>query len=159
MDRMLLRAIACWRGHPLVRLCLQFTTYVSVGLVALVVHYGLLVALVELGRVDPVAAAVAGYIAGGVVSYTLNRRHTYASDRPHAEATWRFALVAAIGLGLTWILMAILTRWAGLAYLPAQLATTGLVVFWNFTGNRLWTFAERTRAASVAVAPDTAVDL
>jgi putative flippase GtrA len=156
MDRVgpdrILRVAARWRGHPLATLAVQFTTYVGVGLGALATHYGLLVALVEFAHADPVPAALVGYVAGGVVSYSLNRRHTYASDRPHAEATWRFALVALIGLGLTWLLMAALTRWAGLAYLPAQLLTTGLVVFWNFSGNKLWTFAVRgERAMQIGV--------
>nr|WP_128563474.1 GtrA family protein [Methylobacterium crusticola] len=121
----------------------QFAAYVGVGLAALAVHYGLLVGLVEAARLDPVRAALAGYVAGGVVSYTLNRRLTYASDRPHAEATWRFAIVALVGLSLTWLAMAALTRGLGLPYLPAQVVTTGTVVFWNFSGNRLWTFARR----------------
>ncbi|MFE1601020.1 GtrA family protein [Methylobacterium sp. ID0610] len=140
-----------WRGHPLMALGLQFTTFVGVGLGALAVHYGVLVALVELATIDAIAAAAIGYVSGGFVSYSLNRRHTYASDRPHGEATWRFALVAGGGLVLTWILMAALTRWAGLGYLWAQLLTTGLVTFWNFFGNRIWTFAER--AGAVADAP------
>ncbi|MGY2047510.1 GtrA family protein [Methylobacterium sp. JK268] len=133
--------------HPLVILARQFTTYVGVGLCALAIHYGVLAALVEWGHMDPVAAAIVGYVSGGVVSYSLNRRHTYASDRPHGEALWRFTLVAAFGLVLTGLLMGMLTRWAGLGYLTAQLVTTGLVVFWNFSGNKLWTFAGRERLA------------
>ncbi|WFT83455.1 GtrA family protein [Methylobacterium sp. CB376] len=142
-DQDLRTALARLRQHPLVALARQFTTYVTIGFGALAVHYGLLVLLVELGRVDPVPAAILGYVAGGFVSYTLNRRHTYASDRPHGEALWRFVVVAGCGLVLTWVLMALLIRWAGLTYLPAQVVTTGLVVFWNFSGNKLWTFAAR----------------
>ncbi len=124
-------------------LAAQFTAYLGVGLVAMVVHYGTLILLVEVGRLDAVASAVIGYACGGVVSYTLNRRHTYASDRPHAEAVWRFALVAGFGLCLTGLLMTLLTRWLGLPYLAAQVLTTGLVLFWNFSANRMWTFAVR----------------
>ena len=49
----------------------------------------------------PVPATLAGYVAGGVVSYRLNRRHTYASDRPHAEAGWRFARSRCVGFLIT----------------------------------------------------------
>ncbi|OAS26598.1 polysaccharide synthesis protein GtrA [Methylobacterium platani] len=115
--------------------------YVGVSLAALAVHYALLAGLVETGRADPVPAALAGYLAGAVVSYGLNRRLTYASDRPHAEATWRFGIVAAIGFGLTWLIMAGLTRGFSLPYLAAQGLATGVVVFWNFLGHRVWTFA------------------
>lgn len=132
-----------WDAEALAALARQFLSYVGVSLAALAVHYALLAALVEIGRADPVRAALAGYLAGAVVSYGLNRRLTYASARPHAEATWRFGVVAAIGFGLTWLIMAGLTRGFGLPYLPAQLLATGVVVFWNFLGHRLWTFAAR----------------
>lgn len=118
----------------------QVGAFFGVGLVAAVVHYGLLVSLVEGYRLDPVPATLCGYVAGGLVSYLLNRRHTYASDRPHAEATWRFALVAAVGFGLTWCCMALLVRAAGLPYLPSQVLTTGLVLVWSFLAHKLWTF-------------------
>jgi putative flippase GtrA len=120
----------------------QFAAFFGVGLVAAIVHYGLLISLVEGYRMDPVPAALAGYVAGGVVSYLLNRRHTYASDRPHVEATWRFAIVAIIGFGLTWAGMAILVRGLAVPYLAAQLVTTGIVLFWSFLAHKFWTFRE-----------------
>jgi putative flippase GtrA len=120
----------------------QFAAFFGVGLVAAIVHYGLLISLVEGYRMDPVPAALAGYVAGGIVSYLLNRRHTYASERPHVEATWRFALVAIIGFGLTWAGMAILVRGLAAPYLAAQLVTTGIVLFWSFVAHKFWTFRE-----------------
>ena len=131
------------RDGALPALARQFASYLGVSLAAFAVHYGVLLGLVEAGRADPVPAALAGYLAGAVVSYGLNRRLTYASARPHAEATWRFGVVAAIGFGLTWLIMAVLTRGLGLPYLAAQVLATGAVVFWNFLGHRLWTFAVR----------------
>jgi putative flippase GtrA len=127
---------------PSPALARQFAAFFGVGLVAAVVHYGLLISLVEGYRMDPVPAALAGYVAGGIVSYLLNRRHTYASDRPHVEATWRFALVAVIGFGLTWAGMAILVRGLAVPYLAAQLVTTGIVLFWSFLAHKFWTFRE-----------------
>jgi putative flippase GtrA len=121
----------------------QFAAFSGVGVAAAIVHYGLLLALVELAGWDPVAATLVGYVAGGVVSYALNRRLTYASDRPHAEATWRFAVVAFVGFMLTGFLMQAFTGWIGAPYIPAQLVTTGIVLFWSFIANRVWTFARR----------------
>ena len=118
----------------------QFAVFSGVGVVAAVVHYGVLVSLVEAGGIDPVPATLVGYVAGGVVSYLLNRRLTYASDRPHGEAGWRFAVVAAVGFVLTWAFMHAFTGWLGAPYLPAQVATTGIVLFWSFVAHKLWTF-------------------
>ncbi|MDB5592798.1 GtrA family protein [Enterovirga sp.] len=118
----------------------QFRTFFGVGLLAAVVHYGLLLSLVEGYRMDPVPATLTGYVCGGVVSYLLNRRLTYRSARPHGEATWRFIVVSAVGFGLTWLAVSALVRGLGVPYLPAQLVTTGLVLFWNFSAHKLWTF-------------------
>lgn len=118
----------------------QFGTYFLVGLVVAATHYGLLIALVEGYRMDPVPATLVGYVVGGIVSYLVHRRVTYASDRPHQETTWRFGTVWLVGLAITWLLMALFTRQLGAPYLLAQLATTALVLFWSFGANRFWTF-------------------
>ena len=128
-------------SRSLALLARQFTAFFGVGLVAAVAHYGLLIALVEGGGLHPVPATLAGYVAGGLVSYALNRRHTYTSRRPHREATWRFALVAFVGFLLTWLFMHAFTIWLGAPYLPAQLVTTGIVMLWSFLAHRAWTFA------------------
>lgn len=118
----------------------QFSTFVVVGVAAAVVHFGVLIALVELAAIPPVPATLAGYVAGGIVSYILNRRHTYKSDRPHEEAGWRFAVVAGVGFVLTSIFMYLLHDLAGLYYLLAQVLTTGVVLIWSFLAHRVWTF-------------------
>ncbi|KLK93767.1 polysaccharide synthesis protein GtrA [Microvirga vignae] len=126
---------------PFHRLSRQFAAFFGVGLAAAVAHYGLLILLVEGGGYHPVPATLAGYIAGGLVSYVLNRRHTYQSSRPHREATWRFAAVAFVGFLLTWFLMHAFTVWIGGPYLPAQVITTGVVMLWSFLAHKIWTFA------------------
>ena len=118
----------------------QFLAFAGVGLVAAVAHYGVLVGLVETGTTTPVPATLAGYLIGGVISYLLNRRNTYRSDRPHREATWRFAVVAGIGFLITWMLMKVFTSYTALPYLAAQVLTTGVVLLWSFTAHRAWTF-------------------
>ncbi|MDB5642056.1 MAG: polysaccharide synthesis protein GtrA [Hyphomicrobiales bacterium] len=119
----------------------QMSAFVLVGLFAVVAHYGALVTLVELFGWSPVKATLVGYLFGGVTSYLLNRRHTFISDRAHSEAVWRFALVAGVGFLMTWALMLLFVNKLGAPYLPAQLVTTGLVQFWSFLGNKLWTFS------------------
>lgn len=120
----------------------QLVAFTGVGSFAAVGHYGALIGAVELLAVGPVAAALAGYLVGGVISYALNRRYTFRSRRDHAVAVPRFMVVAAVGFVLTGLVMAALTGTLGLHYLPAQLATTGIVLVWSFLANRLWTFRE-----------------
>jgi putative flippase GtrA len=119
----------------------QFSAFVIVGLIAAVAHYGTLIGLVEARIMGPVPATLLGFLAGAIVSYALNRRFAFASDRPHREAMWRFGVVSVVGFILTGLIMAVLTGPLAAPYLPAQVLTTGIVLFWNFLANRYWTFS------------------
>jgi putative flippase GtrA len=118
----------------------QFMSFFGVGLAATAVHYAVLIALVEAGGARPIPATLAGYVAGGIVSYVLLRRHTYASERPHGEAGWRFALVAASGFVATAALMHVLVDRLGAPYLPAQIGVTGVLMVWSFFAHKLFSF-------------------
>jgi putative flippase GtrA len=118
----------------------QFATFAGVGFVATAAHYAVLVALVEVAGVPAVGSALAGYIVGGSLSYWLNRRHTFQTERRHEEAIWRFAIVAFVGFALTYLFMSLLVVFCGIPYLPAQVATTLVVMLWGFAAHRAWTF-------------------
>ena len=118
----------------------QLYSFVGVGIAASAVHYALLVMLVQVGGLAPVPSALCGFTMGGIVSYRLNRRHTFVSDRPHEQAIWRFALVATVAFVLTYLLMRLLNEMGHMHYLIAQVATTLIVMAWTFGANRLWTF-------------------
>ena len=119
----------------------QLAAFGGVGALAFVAHYGTLLLAVEMGRAGPVAGALLGYHAGGLVSYLLNHRYTFASETEHQIAAPRFVVVAATGFVLTGGLMAVLTGPLTWHYLRAQLVTTLIVMFWSFFANRAWTFA------------------
>lgn len=132
----------------------QFSSFVVVGFIATGVHYALLIGLVELAGISAVTAALVGYGAGGTVSYGLNRRHTFRTKLPHDAAVIRFMLVAAVGFGLTYIFMSLFIHAAGIPYLLAQMATTGIVMFWSFLAHRLWTFPADRGAKGLAAAAE-----
>jgi putative flippase GtrA len=118
----------------------QISSYALVGVVATLAHYAVLISLVEGLVWRAVPATLCGYVVGGVISYLLNRRHTFASDRPHQEATWRFALVAFVGFCVTYALMGLFVERWGAPYLLAQLVTTIAATFATFALNQRWTF-------------------
>jgi putative flippase GtrA len=120
-----------------------FGRFLVVGGISTSVHYLVLAAVVELLGRSAVFGSGVGFAVGAVVSYLLNRRHTFRSDAPHAQAVVRFVLVLAVGLALNLLLMQVFTvRW-GWPYLLAQMLTTGLVLFWHFAGHALWSFTHR----------------
>ena len=121
----------------------QLMAYVLAGGLTAVAHYGVLVGLVELAQVDPVPATLAGFVVGAVVSYVLNRWMTFDATRSHAQAGWRFGLIAVGGFGLTWVLMHLFVTRLGLPYLPMQFVTTGFVMVFSFLGHKFFSFADR----------------
>lgn len=121
----------------------QLLAYVLAGGLTAVAHYGVLIGLVELAHVDPVPATLAGFVVGAVVSYALNRWMTFEATRSHAQASWRFGLIAVGGFGLTWMLMHLFVTRLGLPYLPMQFVTTGFVMVFSFLGHKFFSFADR----------------
>jgi putative flippase GtrA len=125
--------------------------FLIAGCSSAVGHYGVLIGLIEGAIAGPVAASVAGATVGAVINYLVNHRFTFRSTARHIQSVPRFGVVAGTGLLLNALLMWIGTALLGAHYLLAQVITTGVVFFWSFAANRLWTF----RAASGDIAPGT----
>ena len=122
---------------PLTR---EIKAFILIGILAAIAHYGMLVGLKEGMDWGAVPATLVGYLAGGVVSYILNRTHTFASQRDHSETIWRFTTVAGVGFCLTWAFMHLFVEGLGWHYLLSQVLTTGVVLVWSFLANKFWTF-------------------
>ena len=118
----------------------QFGLFALVGVAGTVAHYAVLYGLVEFAGIGAVAASGWGALTGLVINYVLNHGFTFKSDQPHWRAFPKFALVAGVGLGLNLAMMALLVNRLRIYYLFAQVLVTGVVLVWNFLGNRLWTF-------------------
>jgi hypothetical protein len=84
-------------------------------------------------------------------SYYWNRRWTFRVDKAHGhgEMITKFFVVALIGMVLNVVVGTTINRllhlgaearWAG-----ASLIATAVVVFWNFTGQKLWTFRKASK--------------
>jgi putative flippase GtrA len=121
-------------------LAAQAFNFLWTGMLAAVVHYGTLIFLVERLHTPPTLAALAGYVLGGATSYLLNRRWTFRSNAPHAQAVSKFAVVAFVGFCLTGLCMYVFVDRFKAPYLPAQIVTTLVVLTWSFLAHRKWTF-------------------
>ena len=119
----------------------QFIHFTGVGAIGTTAHYATLIALVTLLDMRAVLASSAGALVGAFVNYYLNYHFTFKSTRSHREALSRFMIVAAVGYVVNGLCMALFTETLHIQYLLAQVITTGIVLIWTFTGNRLWTFA------------------
>lgn len=120
----------------------RFLGFALVGAVGTAAHYGLLAIQVEYWHVPVLVATTVGFAVGGFINYTLSRRLVFASTAMHAVALPKFFVVAVIGATINYLSVAWLTRDLGLHYLVAQVCSTGVVLFWNFAANHVWTFRQ-----------------
>jgi len=118
----------------------QFAAFAVVGALATGAHFAILVLLVEAMRMAPVAASSVGALAGALVSYHLNYRHTFRSRQRHQVALPRFLGVAILAFAVNALVLAALVRGARVPYLAAQAITTAAVMALTFTLGRRWAF-------------------
>jgi putative flippase GtrA len=121
----------------------QFITFFGVGVAATVTDWSTFFVLQHFFAVTPVVAVGIAYCCGGTISYTLNRLHTFETDRTHAEAGWRFAVVMIVGFSLSLLFVWLFSDKIGLPPMVARVISTGIVFFWNYVAHKMWTFAEK----------------
>jgi putative flippase GtrA len=129
--------------YPAVRgIAVQFSKFMGVGAVGTLMHYLVLVVLVELVGIEVLIGSSLGALVGALVNYVLNYRFTFASSKRHHEALTKFLAVAGTSFLLNGAVMSLFSYHLGWPYLSAQVMSTLLMLIWNFTANRVWTFAE-----------------
>jgi putative flippase GtrA len=129
-----LRSIDPFGGRLFAQLC----RFAVVGVGNTVLSYLFYTALVAARVPYPVAGA-AGFSAGAVNGYILNRRWTFASpDSRRARA--RYLVVQLGGLGATTALLWLVVT-VGTSRLAAYALTIPLVTLATFSANRSWAFA------------------
>lgn len=121
----------------------QFACFAAAGASGTAVHYVTLLCLVQIFLFQPVFASILGSIAGAVINYLLGHHWVFRSTRKHSETAVKFLAVSGVGMTLNAVIMHVLSTLVGIHYLLAQIASTGIVLVWNFLGNRLWTFADK----------------
>jgi len=127
---------------------LIFVKYSVVGVVGTTVDVLSLFVLVDLLHVPVLAAAAVSFTLAVINNFVLNKVWTFRnSSRNTRKQFIKFFIVSMVGLGLTELFMAIFVLFLGIWYIAAKLATSVIVLTWNFLANKNWTFTEKGRAA------------
>lgn len=119
----------------------QFASFCVFGTVGTLAHYLVLVLGVELGG-GPVVSSTLGFMVGALINYALSYYYIFRSNSSHQHTITKFFTVAMFGLGLNTLVLSSAIYGLRLHYLAGQVLATGIVVIWNFVGNRWWTFRE-----------------
>jgi len=118
-----------------------------VGGVSACVDIGLFMLFAKVLGLPYLRVAVGTFILATLVNYLLSVRFVFLSGRRFTKR-WEIALVyavSAIGLVLNAAILWLGVELVHLGLLPAKLAATGTVFFWNYLARRLFVFGA-TRA-------------
>jgi putative flippase GtrA len=121
----------------------RFLLFAGAGALGTCVHYATLITLVEAAGLKAQIAAAAGATVGAVINYVLNYKLTFRSTDSHAVTAPRFAVVAAGGLFLSWLIV-LLSQRLGVHYVLGQIVATALTFLFGFFVNYLWVFSTST---------------
>ncbi len=121
----------------------QFLLFVVIGGGCTLIQYMILYGLTEFLGVAPVISSSIGYVLSAILNYLLNRRLTFSCERKHSESVPRFFAISGAGLIINAAIIYLFQTVGGVHYLIAQIISTIIVLFWNFSANRAWTFNKK----------------
>ena len=136
---------------------LRFVKFAIVGALGALTDFAILILLVELAGFLPVVAGGFGFCAAVLQNFLLNRWWTFPESRLQRKRVLllKFGLVSLVGLGINSVILVFVDQtlrptWIELlssdsmgfraSYIFAKFFSIGVVLFWNFAANRLWTF-------------------
>lgn len=143
----------------------RFLKFALVGTLGAVVDFTLLIVMkrlfesaglgvgwrlgVEARQIQLVAANTISFSMAVLSNFTWNRLWTFpeSRDRPVGRQLVQFAIVNVIGWGINTLLLLLLDRYVfqslvsdRMSYILAKAVAIGVVLFWNFGLNRIWTY-------------------
>lgn len=112
----------------------QFAKFACVGLLSFAVDWLLLVALTELFHIDYLVSTSISFIASVALNYALSMRYVFErrDDISRTREFTIFAVLSAVGLGLTDVLMFAGVALLNIAYQAMKVIATFCVTWYNF---------------------------
>lgn len=119
--------------------------FAVVGLISTIIDIAALNIAYRLLHANLYLATFIGFLLGSINGYLLNNAWTYQRlrKRAHTFGLVKYTVIGLIGLGLTELIIDWLAVRSGVNYNLSKLVAVAVVFFWNFFGNRWWTFQEK----------------
>jgi len=120
--------------------------YATVGTVGTAIDVGSLWVFVDLLRIPVLIGTALSFVLAVINNFVLNKYWTFGNHGPNIKRQFtKFCIVSVVGLVLTEICMAFFVYALGIWYVASKLATSAIVLTWNFLANKNWTFHDATR--------------
>ncbi|WP_054943008.1 GtrA family protein [Paenibacillus ihuae] len=123
---------------------IQFLKFNAVGLLNTLIDFAVFTLLHSLGMIN-IPAQIISYSAGTANSFVWNRKVTFRDRNAGRNGSDRlqllkFIVLNLVVLGISVLLMHLLTDSFGLQVLIAKVLVTFVTVIINFFGSRMWVF-------------------
>lgn len=110
----------------------QFKKYIISGLLSASLEYSLLLILTEIAGLWYILSNTIAYLGGFWLSFLLNRFWSFKSKDNFLRQLLLYVVLFVINLGLTNLVLYILTSIVGITYTISKVFVMGMVVLWNF---------------------------
>ena len=98
------------------------------------------------------AAALIGYLAGGVLQYVLCSWWVFSTSlKNDALGFIGFSILSLVGLGITELVILVVHDWIGVHPYPAKIAAVGLAFAWNFLSRKYLLFRAAAKSAETSI--------
>ena len=125
----------------------RFLKFAVVGAIGAVVDFSILNLGIQVFGLEKWLANVFSFTAAVISNFTWNRLWTYPESRsePLLPQLGQFCLVNLVGLGINEAIFLSLDHWVFASwgtwgYNISKALAIGVVLFWNFFVNRVWTY-------------------
>ncbi len=119
----------------------QLIKFALVGITGMGLDFGTTWLLKEKIKINKFVANSCGFSIAVVNNFILNKYWTFDNQNPIAtEQFVKFLVISIVGLGINSLLLFILLKKIKGNFYLVKLAVIGLVFFWNFSANYLYTF-------------------
>ena len=119
----------------------QLIKFALVGITGMGLDFGTTWLLKEKVKINKFIANASGFSIAVVNNFILNKYWTFDNQNPIAtEQFVKFLVISIVGLGINSLLLFILLKKIKGNFYLVKLAVIGLVFFWNFSANYLYTF-------------------
>ncbi len=121
----------------------HFIKFCIVGGAAAIINFSVYYSFTEWLGTWYITSAVFAFLISAIFNFTANKFWTFENKergRQIINQLIRYGIVMVSGLIINTSIIYVLTDWVGLDYRLSWVFATGIVTFWNFILNRLWTF-------------------
>lgn len=119
----------------------RFIKYAAVGVFGVFIDICFLYLFVDVFGIPVVRASMISFAIASIINYYLNKFWTFDFPRTISKKRFlRFVMIAIIGLWINSFVMYFWVHEIGIWYMYAKILASCTVFFWNYLGNRFWTF-------------------